>query len=87
MVENYATHKTPEAKAWSEKQPRLPAHFTLTSGSWLNLVEVWFGIIDRQAMLRVSQGADGGVAAGDDGFASSSIWFGVVGGVRLTMSG
>src|SRR6218665_385319 len=26
--------------------------FTPTSGSWLNLVEVWFGIIDRQAIHR-----------------------------------
>lgn len=27
-------------------------HFTPTSGSWLNLVEVWFSIIDRQAIRR-----------------------------------
>jgi hypothetical protein len=27
-------------------------HFTPTSGSWLNLVEVWFGIIERQAIRR-----------------------------------
>ena len=27
-------------------------HFTPTSGSWLNLVEVWFAIIDRQAIRR-----------------------------------
>ena len=27
-------------------------HFTPTSGSWLNLVEVWFGIITRQAIRR-----------------------------------
>ena len=26
--------------------------FTPTSGSWLNLVEVWFGIIERQAIRR-----------------------------------
>jgi hypothetical protein len=25
-------------------------HFTPTSGSWLNLVEVWFGIIQKQAI-------------------------------------
>jgi hypothetical protein len=25
-------------------------HFTPTSASWLNLVEVWFGIIERQAL-------------------------------------
>ena len=28
--------------------PRIHVHFTPTSGSWLNLVEVWFGIIGYQ---------------------------------------
>jgi len=32
--------------------PRIHVHFTPTSGSWLNLVEVWFGIIERQAVHR-----------------------------------
>lgn len=27
-------------------------HFTPISGSWLNLVEVWFRIINRQAIRR-----------------------------------
>lgn len=52
VMDNYATHKTPEVKAWLEKNPRFHVHFTPTSGSWLNLVEVWFGIIDRQAIRR-----------------------------------
>ncbi|PIE25783.1 MAG: IS630 family transposase [Micrococcales bacterium] len=52
VMDNYATHKTPEVKAWLEKHPRFHTHFTPTSGSWLNLVEVWFGIIDRQAIRR-----------------------------------
>lgn len=30
---------------------------TPTSGSWLNLVEVWFGIIERQAIHRGSFGS------------------------------
>ena len=34
--------------------PRIQVHFTPTSGSWLNLVEVWFGIIERQAIRRGS---------------------------------
>ncbi|WP_422934367.1 IS630 family transposase [Sinomonas sp. P47F7] len=52
VMDNYATHKTPEVKAWLEAHPRFSVHFTPTSGSWLNLVEVWFGIIDRQAIRR-----------------------------------
>ena len=52
VMDNYATHKRPEVKAWLADNPRIHAHFTPTSGSWLNLVEVWFGIIDRQAIRR-----------------------------------
>ena len=52
VMDNYATHKTPEVKAWLGAHPRFHVHFTPTSGSWLNLVEVWFGIIDRQAIRR-----------------------------------
>ena len=38
--------------AWLAKHPRITLHFTPTSGSWLNLVEVFFGIITRQAIRR-----------------------------------
>ncbi len=37
---------------WLAANPRIHVHFTPTSGSWLNLVEVWFGIIERQAIRR-----------------------------------
>ena len=49
---NYGTHKHPSVKAWLAKNPRIQLHFTPTSGSWLNLVEVFFGIITRQAIRR-----------------------------------
>jgi transposase len=52
VVDNYHTHKHPEIQAWLEKHPRIHLHFTPTSGSWLNLVEVFFGIITRQAIRR-----------------------------------
>ena len=52
VMDNYATHKRPEVKAWLAANPRIHVHFTPTSGSWLNLVEVWFGIIERQAIRR-----------------------------------
>ncbi len=52
VMDNYATHKTPEVRAWLSRHPRFRVHFTPTSGSWLNLVEVWFGIIDRQTIRR-----------------------------------
>jgi transposase len=52
VMDNYAAHKTPEVKDWLAANPRIQVHFTPTSGSWLNLVEVWFGIIERQAIRR-----------------------------------
>jgi len=52
VMDNYATHKRPEVKTWLAANPRIQVHFTPTSGSWLNLVEVWFGIIERQAIRR-----------------------------------
>jgi transposase len=52
VCDNYATHKHPAIQAWLAKNPRVTLHFTPTSGSWLNLVEVFFGIITRQAIRR-----------------------------------
>lgn len=52
VVDNYHTHKHAEVNAWLAKHPRITLHFTPTSGSWLNLVEVFFGIITRQAIRR-----------------------------------
>jgi transposase len=57
IMDNYATHKRPEVKAWLAANPRISVHFTPTSGSWLNLVEVFFGIIDRQAIRRGTFGS------------------------------
>lgn len=53
IADNYATPKTPEVKAWLAENPRIAVHFTLTSAFWLNLVEVWLGVIQRQAIGRV----------------------------------
>jgi len=52
VCDNYATHKHPTVKKWLAKNPRVQLHFTPTSGSWLNMVEIFFGIITRQAIRR-----------------------------------
>jgi transposase len=57
VMDNYATHKRSEVRDWLAANPRITTHFTPTSGSWLNLVEVWFGIIERQAIHRGSFGS------------------------------
>jgi transposase len=57
VVDNYATHNHPAVRAWLARNPRITLHFTPTSGSWLNLVEVFFSIITRQAIRRGSFGS------------------------------
>jgi len=52
VLDNYGTHTHPKVKAWLAKHPRLHLHFTPTSASWMNLVEVFFAIITRQAIRR-----------------------------------
>jgi transposase len=54
VLDNYATHKTPEVKAWLEA-PALPKlHFTPTSASWLNMVERFFAEITARRIRRGS---------------------------------
>ena len=52
VVDNYATHKHPEVRAWLKKHPRFHIHYTPTSGSWLNLVERWFGLLTERCVRR-----------------------------------
>ncbi|GAB3937370.1 IS630 family transposase [Micromonospora vulcania] len=54
VADNYATHNHPNVKAWLTKHPRITMHFTPTSASWMNMVEIFFGIITRQAIRRGS---------------------------------
>jgi hypothetical protein len=54
VCDNYATHNHPNVKAWLSKHPRITLHVTPTSASWMNMVEIFFGIIRRQAIRRGS---------------------------------
>jgi transposase len=54
VCDNYGTHNHPDVRAWLARHPRITLHFMPTSGSWLNLVEVFFSIITRQAIRRGS---------------------------------
>jgi transposase len=54
VCDNYRTHKHAKVQAWLARNPRITLHFTPTSGSWLNMVEIFFGIITRQAIRRGS---------------------------------
>ncbi len=49
ILDNYSTHK--KNADWLERyEGRVSFHFTPTSASWLNLVEVFFGLLTRQAL-------------------------------------
>ncbi|OYW42257.1 MAG: IS630 family transposase [Rhodobacterales bacterium 12-64-8] len=54
VLDNYATHKTPEVMAWLAKHPRFKLHFTPTSASWMNLVERFFAEITNRRIRRGS---------------------------------
>lgn len=48
ILDNYCTHKKNDQ--WLEKHPNVHFHFTPTSASWLNQVEIWFGILSRKSL-------------------------------------
>jgi transposase len=52
ILDNYCTHKKNET--WLAAHPNVTFHFTPTSASWLNQVEIWFGIFTRKALSGAS---------------------------------
>jgi len=54
VMDNYAVHKHKAVKQWLAAHPRVICHFTPTHASWMNLVEVWFSIIEKQAIHRAT---------------------------------
>jgi putative transposase len=52
IVDNGSSHKSKETRAWVGKQKRLHLHYTPTHGSWLNQIEIWFGILTRKIVRR-----------------------------------
>jgi transposase len=52
ILDNYATHKTPQIQQWLVKHPRFHLHFTPTYSSWLNLVERWFAELTNRKLRR-----------------------------------
>ena len=54
VLDNYATHKTSDVRAWLGKHPRFKLHFTPASASWLNLVERFIAEIASRRIRRGS---------------------------------
>jgi transposase len=52
ILDNLSTHKKNEE--WLKAHPNVKFHFTPTSASWLNQVEVWFSILQGQSLSGAS---------------------------------
>ena len=54
IVDNSSTHTHPNVRAWLARHRRVHLHFTPTSSSWLNLVELWFREITNRRLKRAA---------------------------------
>ncbi len=54
VVDNCATHKTPQVMRWLQRHPRFFVHFTPTYSSWINQVERVFAELTTKAVRRGS---------------------------------
>jgi transposase len=52
IIDNYCIHKKNEE--WLAAHPNVHFHYTPTSASWLNMVEIWFGIMSRKVLRGAS---------------------------------
>ena len=53
ILDNYCTHKR-NADWLAKYEGRVQFHFTPTSASWLNQVEIWFGLLTRKTLRGAS---------------------------------
>ena len=60
ILDNYSTHKKNDD--WLAAHPNVTFHFTPTSASWLNQVEIWFGIFQRKTLRNASFSSVGQLA-------------------------
>lgn len=52
ILDNYCIHKRNDD--WLKEHPNVSFHYTPTSASWLNQVEIWFGIFSRKVLRGAS---------------------------------
>jgi len=53
ILDNLNTHK-PKSDRWLTRHPKVRFHFTPTRASWLNQVEIWFSILEKQSLQGAS---------------------------------
>jgi transposase len=52
IMDNHSIHK--RHWVWMQNHPNVYFHYTPTSASWLNMVEIWFGILTRKSLRNSS---------------------------------
>lgn len=52
VTDNFTTRETEEVQVWLSKHKNVSFHYTPTHASWLNQIEMWFSIIERQLLKR-----------------------------------
>lgn len=50
IVDNLSVHKHEKVKKWIDSKKRITMHYTPTYSSWLNQIEIWFGIFTRDVL-------------------------------------
>ncbi len=69
ILDNLNTHKKNED--WLAAHPNVTFHFTPTSASWLNQVEIWFGIFQRKTLNNASFSSIEQLVAAIDAFTAA----------------
>jgi hypothetical protein len=52
VVDNLGTHFTLDVRDWLAANPNITFHRSPVGASWINQIEIWFGLITRQAIRR-----------------------------------
>lgn len=52
IAANGSSHRSKKTLSWVTRQKRLHFTFTPTHASWLNQIEIWFGILMRKVIRR-----------------------------------
>ena len=70
VLDNLNTHK-PRHDRWLARHKNVHFHYTPTHASWLNMVEIWFSILQRQSLAGSSFTSVGQVRSHIDSFADA----------------
>lgn len=52
VLDNVSSHKSATVQGWLERHPRVSFHFVPTYSSWLNMVEIFFNLVQSKVIAR-----------------------------------